>query len=221
MHTIEGGVADVWVIDWGGAIAGIVEGHVPAGARLAKRHQVDPQEAVGVHGVSRNLDRPGVWGDADTVAGVEGDDVALARLRASYSVTLRGVNKHAVAPVSDGNGAAGVRADVVAPNLVDRGPGTGDVNAVAVVAGDDVARPGRRPADRVAGRAVDVHAVAGVAQVGGAGDVGADVVALEEIAAVRADLDAVTTEAVDHQTFHRAATGSDVQPVDGARAASV
>ena len=53
-----------------------------------------------------------------------------------------------------------------------------DADAVAVVARDDVARGRSRAADDGAARA-DVDAVGGVAEIGGAGGVGADLVALD------------------------------------------
>ena len=56
-----------------------------------------------------------------------------------------------------------------------------DVDAALVVTRDDVARPGRCPADGVAGRAADEHSMGGVAQVGDPVDVGADVVPLDRV----------------------------------------
>ena len=52
--------------------------------------------------------------------------------------------------------------------------GAGDPDAVAAVAGDDVAGPGGRAADRVVVTCVHLDAVVGVGQGGGAGGVGAD-----------------------------------------------
>ena len=89
------------------------------------------------------------------------------------------VDVSAIDCVAQVGGSGHVGANVVALHLVRRGAAAGDVNAARIVAGDDVACFGCRPADGVAGRAIYVHTVAGVTQIDGAGDVGANVVALD------------------------------------------
>ena len=62
--------------------------------------------------------------------------------------------------------------------MVSRRPGETKVDAVVIVAGDDVARAGRRPSYRVARRTLDQDTVAEVAQIRAAADVRADEIAL-------------------------------------------
>ena len=79
---------------------------------------------------------------------------------------------------------AGVGADVVARDQVARACRLSRGNADAGVAGDDVAAPADAVPPMVlpVGAAGDVDAVGSVAQGGGAGGVGADVVALDQVA---------------------------------------
>ena len=108
---------------------------------------------------------------------------------------------HAVRAVGDRASPGGVGADVVPAHHVVAAGGAQDEHAVLVVAGDDVALGRRRAADGVAARAdADVHAVLAVAAVDRAGDVGADVVADDDVVgrAGRVDHDAVARVARDH-----------------------
>src|SRR5262249_19705420 len=91
------------------------------------------------------------------------------------------LDEHPGVVVAQGRGAAYVGADVVAQDQVTRGAGPEEVHAVAGVAGDDVAGRGSGAADRVAGGAVNGHADEAVAQGGGAGVVGADEVAGDQV----------------------------------------
>src|SRR5581483_2998263 len=85
------------------------------------------------------------------------------------------VDEDAVAGVAERPGAGGVGADEVAQHGVAAGPE--DLDAVAAVGGDHVAR-----ADGVAGGIEkERDSVAPVAQGGGTGGVGADVVALDQV----------------------------------------
>src|SRR5262249_18823155 len=98
----------------------------------------------------------------------------------------------------------------------------GDLQAVGGVARDQVALARRRAADLVAGRVVDEQALDAVGPGQVAGDVGAEVVALDEVAAVGGQDQAVGREAVDDQAAHRAVAGRDDQAADvGARVAAV
>ena len=77
--------------------------------------------------------------------------------------------------------ARGVGADEVALEDVVGRAAAEDLDALAVVVGDHVPRAGGRAADRVVrGVGEHVDAVGVVAQLLGAGDVGADVVALDD-----------------------------------------
>src|SRR5262249_56878901 len=90
----------------------------------------------------------------------------------------------AVARVPQGDRAAGVGAEVVPLHHIPGRALEAEEHARAPVAGDDVAGAGRGAADGVAG-GPEHHpdAVRGVADRGGAGDVGADVIPLHHVAA--------------------------------------
>ena len=85
--------------------------------------------------------------------------------------------------------------------------GPGQLDAVVVVARDDVAE------DLVVGRVEDEDAVLAVAEVGGGEHVGADEVADDPVAADAVEDDAVAGESVDRQAVDRAAAGLDDQAV--------
>src|SRR5262249_36355235 len=90
-----------------------------------------------------------------------------------------------------------VHADEVALDDVLRGGVDGHAGAVGAVAADDVGRRRGATADGVVrGAAGEGHAVAGVEQGDGPGDVGADEVALDQVVggAAAVDLDAVAVE---------------------------
>src|SRR5205807_752355 len=98
------------------------------------------------------------------------------------------------------------------------------VDAVAVIARDDVARPGCRPANGCAHDGGD--AVAVIAQLGGARDVGADVVALDHVARPSTEVDAggsgmvqvvraVEKEEVDALVARDDVAGRSRRPADG------
>jgi hypothetical protein len=108
------------------------------------------------------------------------DAVAGARGGAADGHAGGAADPDAAEAVAQREGAARVGADVVA---LDQGAGhvVGDLDAVAVVAGDDVALGRRDPADTVVAAAEYVHAVGRVAPVQGAGGVGADVVADDDV----------------------------------------
>src|SRR5262249_44054598 len=130
--------------------------------------------------------------DAD---GVEGDRVGRRR-RAADGVAAGG-DADAVAAVAQVGGAVRGGADQVALDGDGRGRAA-DLDAVAVVAADHVAGVGDRAADGHLVGVDDVDAVLGVAQVGGAVDVGPDEVALDLVARAGAvDPDAVAGVARD------------------------
>jgi hypothetical protein len=130
----------------------------------------------------------------DAVHAVAGDDVARAGDVPANGVAVgRTRNPDPGQTVGQRGAAAGVRADEVALDNVVGGAVAGDLDAVAVVARDDVARAQGGPADEVVPRAAgNEDAVVGVAEVGGPVAVGADVVALDDVAerARGADLNA-------------------------------
>ena len=66
--------------------------------------------------------------------------------------------------VAEDVAAAGSGTDVVGLDQISRGTDSAQVNAVAVVRRDDVARPGGRAADHVARRIDDARRIAGRAR---------------------------------------------------------
>ena len=74
--------------------------------------------------------------------------------------------------VPQSSGASDIGADQVALHQVPRRARAADLNALAVVAGDDIPGAGRRPPNRVV-RRYNGHANA-VAPISGASDIGAD-----------------------------------------------
>src|SRR5665213_4536356 len=91
---------------------------------------------------------------------VAGDDVARAGRRAADGVVAP-KNADAIAGIAEAVGPARIHADVIALHEIS---GRTQIDSINRVAGDDVARAGRRAADGVVGRpAVDLNA-------GGAGD---------------------------------------------------
>ena len=112
------------------------------------------------------------------------DDVAGARRRPADRVARCSSSDDAVAAVAQGDGAGGVGADEVALDQVARRPRPMEPTPCRAVCRDDVAGAAIRPADRVAARRRDQHAVDAVAQgrpVPGP-SVGADEVALDQVA---------------------------------------
>ena len=151
-------------------VPGIVEGD-STGA------EIDPESEVGECGIRSN-GVAGAGGEEDTIAAVEGDGVGRTVGRSAHGVVARDVgNIDTMRGIPERASAIRLCTDEVSLHLVAGRATTSDVDAALVVARDDVARPGCRPADGVAGRAADDHAAGGVAQVGGAADVGADIVA--------------------------------------------
>src|SRR5262249_32350050 len=115
---------------------------------------------------------------------VAADDVALPYRGAADRVAARDVDDHALR-VAEHARPGDVRADVVALDHIARRAAVDDVDAIAVAA-DDVAPPYLGPADRVPARA-DQDGNTGpegpVAERERASDVGADVIALNDVAA--------------------------------------
>ncbi len=112
------------------------------------------------------------------VPGVARDHVAGRGRRAADRVAGgASLDHHAVIAVGQGRGAVVVRADQVALDHVVRGPGEGDVDAVVGVARDEVADDG--VARRAAG---DVQAVVAVGPRVHSAGIGADIVALDDVA---------------------------------------
>ena len=125
------------------------------------------------------------WGlaracDRNAVAKIPRDQVARRGDHPADGVVAGATRWRPALEVAKGLGPGSVGADVVAlDQVVVRD--VGDLDAVAVVAGNDVASPGRGAADRVVIRKADLDAVARVDNGLGAGGVGADVVALDQV----------------------------------------
>src|SRR5581483_6983466 len=147
-------------------------------------------------------DHVGVGADVgrlDAVAAVAGDDVALGGVvdavgvRADAVAARAAAQEDAVLAVGQGGGPGGVGADVVAGDDVLRGADVADLDAERAVGRDDVAFQVIADAVAVAADAVapgpgdepDAHAEPAADEVavaqGGAGDVGADAVAGDDV----------------------------------------
>src|SRR5205085_634745 len=144
------------------AVGAVAElgGAVNVGAGAVAQHHVPARPAIG---------------EEHAGAAVTGDDVGGTAGGAADGVR-RGadLDEHAVTAVAEFGGAVDVGADAVAQHHVAARPAVRDVHTVGTVAGEEVEGRGRRAADGVVdGSAVDFHAVAGIAELGGAVDIGA------------------------------------------------
>src|SRR5262249_30184798 len=109
-----------------------------------------------------------------------GDDVTRPGVRAADDVVGRAFDEDALKVVAHRNSAGNVDADQVSLHHVPvRAAEEGD--AVAGVAGDDIAGAGLRPADRVLRGHEGCDAVESIAHVDCAGNVRADVVPLDRV----------------------------------------
>ena len=107
---------------------------------------------------------PGI-GDKHAALGVARDDVASGGMATADEVGRGRVLDHHAVRVGHSERAGDVGADIVALDEVIRRARVGDQDAVAGVAGDDVAGAGRRAAHDVGDRPADqVHAVLAVRQ---------------------------------------------------------
>src|SRR5262249_34213186 len=131
---------------------------------------------VGTYSVSLNGVSRAAWPQDVDPGVVAGDQVAGPGCGAADHV-IRPAHFNAGKEVADADGAREVGADVVALYPI---PAGGEADPVAVVAGDQVAGPRVGAADSVPGRS-DRHACL-VAECGCPRDVGADEVALDEVA---------------------------------------
>ncbi len=155
---------------------------------------------------------------SDTIAAVEGDEVGLAGRGAADDV-VGGVggrtaeDPHPMLSVGDGGGARSIRADVVPQDGV--AAGARDVDAVGLVARDDVALGIRSAADNVVlGFATYVQA--GVVGHGGVpSGVGADVVPLDGILVTR-DFYAIAIAVRDNVPPHDVAITREIDAVPSA-----
>src|SRR5439155_24987188 len=108
------------------------------------------------------------------------DDVGSAAAGAPHRVSRRTTLKQDAERITDCSGAIRPRPDEVP--LHDVASGVADEQyAAEVVAGDDVASGGSRPADHVVAAEVDKHSAVPVAEVDGSGLVGADEVSLNDV----------------------------------------
>ncbi len=159
----------------GVGVVGIVGGNAIAGAELdAKRRvAVDPVAHDGIADgrVVANLDAVDVVAEYQiAVIGTHATDNVAGRI-----IWRIFVDVDAIAAIADVQRAGVIRAYIVA--LHDIVVAAVDLDAVAAVAGDDVARTDTRTADDVAAAAIDVDAFLVVAAVERAPGVGADVIA--------------------------------------------
>src|SRR5262249_41512540 len=123
---------------------------------------------------------------------VKGD--GISREAPADEVIARGTgNEYAMEGIAQRARTIHLRSDQVGFHLVRRRAAAGYLNADKI-ARDNVARPAISPPDRVIGRAADESATKGVAQGGGAGDIGADEVALHEVESCLAAGDFNTVE---------------------------
>ena len=180
--------------------------------------QVDDTAGVGPQEIALD-DVAAPAGEHHAVETVAADDVARPRAETAQAVVVA-VHPDAALRIAQHGSAGRVDADVVAFDGILRR--TRQIDPVAVIAGDDVAFQGREAAQRVAAGAVHVNPRRGRIEPVGpaerAGHIGADVVPLNRIAAVRGEVDSVSTgagEPVDHQPLHRTVAGRDAQAGDG------
>src|SRR5207302_697205 len=115
------------------------------------------------------------------VGEVAGDEVAGPTGGPADRVGARALNLH-TDPIGQSGGAGDIGADEVALHQVAGRTIACNEDALAAIAGDEVAGPAGGPADRVGARVLNLHAPDGVGQSGGAGDIGADEIALHGIA---------------------------------------
>ena len=152
------------------------------------------------------------------MAVVAGDDIARSGCGPADRGVIGIVDVHADRRIAEVARAECVQADVVAPDHIGLGQiaggGVDELNAVAVVAANDIAFGRRCAADDVVCRADNLNAVGRIAPVDGSRDIRADVIAVDDIAAVRLQQDAVAAETIDDQAAHRAVAGGDDQPAD-------
>ena len=151
---------------------------------------------------------PAAQSDAGPV--VPGQDVARGRGGAADRVARSVVEPDTVFAVSHRTSPAGVRTDVVALDQVVAG--AVDMDTVDVVAGDHVAVARCGATDQIAIRH-DPDPPLGIAEVGIAPRIEAEVVALDDVAAGVVDGDPGAVEAVDHQAAHGAVARAQRQPV--------
>ena len=145
--------------------------------------------------------------DDDSTASIGGDDVAGGRVPAADDV-VRGVDLDPIAAVPHRSRARGVRADLVPLDQIPRGI-TLDQDTPERVPRDEVARPGRRSADRVVGTVGDEDAVIAAERLG-TGRIRAEVIPLNDVAAgIQEDLDG----SADHDVSGRRRRSADRVPV--------
>jgi hypothetical protein len=138
--------------------------------------------------------------DGDTWPIVARDDVARAGCRSPDCMTgeVSGLSHDEyTGAVADRSRARSVGPNEVALHQVPGRPRR-DQDAGIVVARDNVARRGGRPANRIV-RARDIQPVKGVPQVHGSRSVSADEATLEDVSPVSAQLHPVAAESIDDQ----------------------
>ena len=127
--------------------------------------------------------RCGRAGDVNTGRVIAGDDVPRCRRGAADCIVrCTGLKADSVVGVTDGCRSCGIGANVVALYQVVIGAGVLDANAIVAVSGDDVPGPRRRSANRVGiGTHFNKHTIGRVTKNSGAGHIGANEVALDEV----------------------------------------
>ena len=135
---------------------------------------------VALHHIARAAGAAG--NDVDSILTVARNDVATGRGCAANGDIDTAIQHHAVECVANTCRASGVGADQVARHQRSRGIGSRDRHAVTTVARNDVARASDGAANRVAGDIRDRHAAASIAERRRAKRIGANVVALHQVA---------------------------------------
>ena len=151
-------------------------------------------EVIALHQVARSSAGLILIVDANARAGVAGNDVRRACPRAADGVVRGAVDRDAGKGIAtQGSISQIIGTDQIALDHVRRAGRPLNVNAAFAIGSDDVARPGRRPTDRIAGCRNDDNACAGVAEGLGARGIRADVIAHNEVEgrAVAGEPDAV------------------------------
>src|SRR5665213_12733 len=178
------------VIVAGVGVAGIIRCH-------AIKTQINSKSRVVEDGVRVNSNLLALV-DIHT-GSVVGDDVAVARSQAANQIAgrIRGLtgNPNSIGYVPNRRHAIRADADLITLHNIAGPVASVDADAHAPVTGDDVAVAGIGPADQIV-VAIDANSVVEIAQRRQAGDIGANVVALDYIV-VRAEVDADTAPGDD------------------------
>ncbi|MEZ5728890.1 MAG: hypothetical protein R3E48_13350 [Burkholderiaceae bacterium] len=198
---------------------GEVEQRIATGVRVvdvvvahAVAAEVDRLTAVGVDRIAQDRVVSGCPGkQQDTVAAATRDPVAFASTGATDpNARARAAQIDTGPAVADERGAVRAQPDVVAGgDMATRA--VAEVEPGLTVGGDDVSIRDRAAADAGVVGELEAHAHRGVAAVQQAGDVGADMVAGNQMAVGGLHADAAAAESVDDQAANSAAVATAAQ----------